>query len=327
MELISVVISVFNIEDYLPKCLESVAAQTFSNLEILLIDDGSTDKSGTICDEFAANDSRVRVIHQENRGLWAVRNRGQAEAQGEYLVFPDGDDYFHKDYIRILYEAINYGGKQYPFAICNYRRTSGDNEDTTMDMKSDFSEISQSEILDMLTFYATNGDAFWGAHWNKIYRKASLPVPFQKNYARCQDFDSNLRLSFCVSSCIITKSALYYWRERAGQLTRTDDYKLIRYKCRSRIFYNVLQEIPSHLSNYKQNILITLYTILCDWREFVYGSTHEEEAIKQIKQIEKSTIFKYLFCGYGSFLHKLHILFLLNFSKTAHAVRRHLIIK
>ena len=86
-ELISIVVSVYNVEAYLPKCLESVTRQTYDNLDIIILDDGSTDGSGALCDSFAAKDARARVVHQENQGLWAVRNRGQQEAMGDYLLF------------------------------------------------------------------------------------------------------------------------------------------------------------------------------------------------------------------------------------------------
>ncbi len=110
-ELVSVIVPVYNIEAYLPHCLECIEAQTYKNLEIVLVDDGSTDGSGRICDEFAAKDPRARVIHQPNTGCWAASNAGQDAATGEYLWFPDGDDYFHKDIIRLMYEAINTVGK------------------------------------------------------------------------------------------------------------------------------------------------------------------------------------------------------------------------
>ena len=94
LELVSVIVPVYNIEDYLPRCLACIEMQTYRNLEIILVDDGSTDGSGRICDEFAAKDSRVRVIHHpENIGLWAARNTGQDAATGDYLWFPDGADY------------------------------------------------------------------------------------------------------------------------------------------------------------------------------------------------------------------------------------------
>ena len=170
-ELVSIIISVYNEEAYLPKCLESLSIQTYHHIEIILIDDGSTDSSGKICDDFAMKDSRARVIHQKNLGLWAGRNRGQAESRGEYLLFPDGDDYFHKDYVRLLYEAINYKGIQYSLSICGYKDTTGDDCDILSEKMFSFHEMTQSQLLGKITAHPSSGNAFWGANWNKLYRK------------------------------------------------------------------------------------------------------------------------------------------------------------
>ena len=97
--LISIIIPIYNIEQYLNVCIESVVQQTYSNLEILLIDDGSNDSSGYICEEWAKRDQRITVFHQENGGLSAARNRGIQESQGSYIVFIDGDDYVSYDMI------------------------------------------------------------------------------------------------------------------------------------------------------------------------------------------------------------------------------------
>ena len=101
-ELISVIVPVYNIEGYLPRCLETIAAQSYQNLEIILVDDGSTDSSGQICDSFAEKDCRTIVIHQQNQGLWAARNTGQKIAKGDYLMFADGDDYMHLETLKIM---------------------------------------------------------------------------------------------------------------------------------------------------------------------------------------------------------------------------------
>ena len=90
---ISIIIPVYNVEMYLEKCLESVLNQTYKNLEVILVDDGSTDKSGLICDEYQKNDSRIRVVHQDNQGLAAARNTGLQYVSGEYFSFVDSDDY------------------------------------------------------------------------------------------------------------------------------------------------------------------------------------------------------------------------------------------
>lgn len=104
--LISVVIPVYNIEEYLERCVNSVCTQTYENLEILLVDDGSTDGSGRLCDELSGKDERIRVFHKQNGGSSSARNLGISQARGEYVGFVDSDDYISRDMYTLLYEAI-----------------------------------------------------------------------------------------------------------------------------------------------------------------------------------------------------------------------------
>ncbi len=116
--LVSVIVPVYGVEKYLRKCLTSIVEQTYSNLNIVLVDDGSPDRCGSICDEFARLDERIRVIHQENRGLSEARNTGIKEARGEYLSFVDSDDYLAPEMIGRLMEAVKRTGAQ--IAACNF---------------------------------------------------------------------------------------------------------------------------------------------------------------------------------------------------------------
>lgn len=104
--LVSVIIPVYNVEKYLPKCLDTVINQTYKNLEIILVDDGSPDNSGKICDEYAGKDSRIKVIHKENGGLSDARNAGIEVAKGKYITFIDSDDYVDDDYVAYLYDML-----------------------------------------------------------------------------------------------------------------------------------------------------------------------------------------------------------------------------
>ena len=105
-ELVSVIIPVFNIEDYIAKCIESVIRQTYTNVEIILIDDGSTDRSGEICKQYKGEDTRIKYVYQENRGLVGARKTGLICAKGNYIVFVDGDDYVDEDYVEKLYGML-----------------------------------------------------------------------------------------------------------------------------------------------------------------------------------------------------------------------------
>lgn len=106
MKKISIIIPVYNAEKYLDRCIQSIVNQTYKNLEIILINDGSIDKSGDICDKWAEKDNRIKVIHQVNSGVSVVRNTGLDSAIGEYITFVDSDDYIELDYCEILYKAL-----------------------------------------------------------------------------------------------------------------------------------------------------------------------------------------------------------------------------
>jgi glycosyltransferase involved in cell wall biosynthesis len=123
-ELISVIIPVYKVEAYLTVCVESVLAQTYEQLEIILVDDGSPDNCPKICDEFAARDSRIRVIHKENGGLSSARNAGIDAARGEYLAFLDSDDLWTPVFLERLCRAAQETGAD--FAVCLFRRFRGD---------------------------------------------------------------------------------------------------------------------------------------------------------------------------------------------------------
>lgn len=119
MPLVSVVLPIYNVENYLERCVKSVCMQTYSNLEILLIDDGSTDSSGKMCDKFATEDKRIRVFHKKNGGLSDARNYGIKKARAELISFIDSDDFVDRDYIQYLYQLISKYDTD--MAICQHR--------------------------------------------------------------------------------------------------------------------------------------------------------------------------------------------------------------
>ena len=311
-ELVSIIISVYNIEQYLPRCLESVSEQTYQNLDIILIDDGATDASGEICDAFAKMDSRARVIHQSNRGLWACRNLGQAEAKGDYLMFIDGDDYFHKDFVRIMYNAINMGGHRYPLAICSLKRTDNDSEDTLSEICPIMVIMTQEQLINKVfssdhTTYAVN--------WNKLYRKDCIDSPFQMDYPRGQDLDSNLNTYLKMTdNAVKVENILYYWRTHPGQLTKTDNYTFLRCRCRSLIFYKHFISLASNKKkSYGHFLLMGLYRSMVGWMDSSKGTDARKDALVSIRNIEKQTAIPFLLCKHEPLLYKIGLLLSLDF--------------
>ena len=124
MDKISVVVPIYNVQDYVKACVESIRRQTYTNLEIILVDDGSTDKSNEICDEYAALDNRIKVIHKKNGGLSAARNAGLDICTGDYIGFVDGDDTIDEDMYELLYRnAVAYHAD---ISMCKERLICGD---------------------------------------------------------------------------------------------------------------------------------------------------------------------------------------------------------
>lgn len=107
---ISIIVPVYNVQEYLAGCLESILAQTFQDFEVICVDDGSTDESGSIAEEYAQKESRIHVIHQKNKGLSGARNTGLDKAKGKYVAFCDSDDYYHPEFLERMHEALETSG-------------------------------------------------------------------------------------------------------------------------------------------------------------------------------------------------------------------------
>ena len=176
-ELISVVIPVYKVEAYLTACVESVLAQTYQNIEIILVDDGSPDRCPQMCDEFAARDSRIRVIHKQNGGLSSARNAGIDAAQGAYLAFLDSDDLWTPVFLDRLHTALTEADAD--FAVCLFQRFQGE-PPKGLPESAQTEELSQREAFECL-FNIRNENMVVAP--NKLYRRhlfASIRYPVGK---------------------------------------------------------------------------------------------------------------------------------------------------
>lgn len=164
--LISVIVPVYKVEQYLSKCIESILAQTYKNLEILLVDDGSPDGCGGICDEYAGKDSRIKVIHKKNGGLSSARNAALDIARGEYIGFVDSDDWIQPEMYEILFSAIQKYGAD--VACCGRYDVNGDTGEKTIGLCPEKDEcISALEMLGRVFVW----DQCDSAAWDKLYHR------------------------------------------------------------------------------------------------------------------------------------------------------------
>ncbi len=167
--LISVIIPVYNVEEYLRTCLDSIASQTYSNLEIVLVDDGSTDKSPSICDEYQERDSRFRVIHKKNGGQSSARNEALDVATGEYISFVDGDDWLESDMYEVLINVINETGADI-VACEEYNNRYGTKERKTISRNT--REITVfADYDDIFSHIINSNPRLRFEIWNKLYKR------------------------------------------------------------------------------------------------------------------------------------------------------------
>ena len=212
-ELISIIVPVYNVEQYLDDCLISIINQTQKNLEIILIDDGSTDKSGKICDEYAKKDSRIIVIHKENGGVSSARNAGLRIAKGAYIGFVDPDDWIAED----MYEVLYSNAKKYDadVSVCKYKIVKNRRKDNlnAINLIKHNKTIGLDAIKSMCYMLSSNKFYDCGP-CNKLYKKEVVPY-FNQNISVAEDLLFNFEIYFRkenVSCWDDSEKYFYYYR-------------------------------------------------------------------------------------------------------------------
>ena len=215
--MITVIVPIYNVEDYLLKCLDSLAAQTFSDVEIILIDDGSTDKSGRIADTYAGTDNRFSVYHTSNHGLSAARNLGIEKAKGDWLMFVDSDDYVVPDFCDKPYQAALHEGADLVI-FRNSRQQSA---------RSQHNKVSVSRLPVVSGIVDAETAVRYGsaAVWNKLYRRElfyAIRYPEGRVY---EDLATTHKLIFAAKRILILPDVLYYYVFRKDSISHINSSK------------------------------------------------------------------------------------------------------
>lgn len=209
--LITVAVAVYNIEKYVGKCIDSIISQKYRNLEIILVNDGSTDKSGLVCDEYAKKDKRIAVIHQKNGGLSSARNAGIKAAKGEYIAFVDGDDYVDENYISALYDAIT--EKKADIAIAGHTIIY---PNKSIEKKSSESLLLAPEDALREILYDRNIDI---SSWGKLYKRelfANISFPDGQLF---EDSATTYKLFIAAKQIVVIPESHYSYFIREGSIT------------------------------------------------------------------------------------------------------------
>lgn len=213
-DLISIIIPVYRVEKYLKKCIESIINQSYKNLEIIIINDGSDDNSKAICETFAKKDNRIKVIHKENEGVSIARNKGLEEATGKYIAFIDSDDYVEKGYIEFLYNEII--KENADISICG---TININEQGKILNKS----IQYENLLDsrQTLIELLNEKYYTSVVWAKMYKtEIAKKAIFDKNLKISEDLDYIYKiLKYVKKVKVNTSKSLYYYLIRENSAT------------------------------------------------------------------------------------------------------------
>lgn len=203
MPIVSVIIPVYNTEKYLRECIDSVLAQTFDDFELLLINDGSTDSSGEICDEYAKKDRRIKVFHQENKGPANARNIGILKANGSYITFVDADDYLKKDYYK---KMITISEIHYPDIIISDIKTAGKSIQIIKNNLPKNKLIKGDAIKNNVLkyYYEDNNLGNISSLVNKFYKNSfikSNSILIDETRIRAEDYWFNFYAFKCAETC------------------------------------------------------------------------------------------------------------------------------
>lgn len=280
--MVSIIIPVYNVEKYLNRCLDSVVGQTYEDVQIILIDDGSTDNSGVICDDYAKTDDRIIVIHTENRGVSSARNEGLRIATGEYISFIDSDDWVSADFISTLMNLIL--TTQSDMAGCSIEYCSNNEFGSKVVCNQDFIEYNRKDAY----YQILNSTKIGGFLSNKIFKKnliekyLDITIHMSEDFLFCVEYLKN------VSKFAFIDCGLYYYFQRH----QSDKQYLLQYNekifslltAKEKMIQIYLLEAPECLSKLCERYLMDALNIK---GRYIYSKVQNEEQLVKIDSIIK----------------------------------------
>ena len=277
-DLISIIVPVYNVEDYIEECLDSILNQTYKNLEILLVDDGSTDNSGKICDKYVKKDNRFKVIHQKNSGLSESRNNAIKVSSGKYLSFVDSDDIIHPRMIEILHQELIKNKSD--ISICKFQNFY--TKFIIKEKKYEVKLLTQEEFLKELMKDKEISDHAC----NKLYKKTlfkEIKFPIGKKY---EDIGTTYKIALTAKKFVYLNMELYGYRTRENSIVNNlKKETLLDYLEMINTRYNDLIKIKPNMINY-----LDMNKVNSTTRCFLEISKHHGEKLLKDKELNEILI-------------------------------------
>jgi len=246
-ELVSVIIPVYNVEKYLDACVESVLRQTYKNLEIILVDDGSTDNSGKICDKYKLIDNRVKVIHKENGGLSSARNAGLDICKGEFISFIDSDDFVSDKFIELLYRTA----KKENVLISAVRKGVDfwDGDDNTVSFyhenidELNIETVSIRKALELMMYMKVTTGYPWRLYNKLLFKNFRLPDGIYY-----EDLASTYKVMMQTDKIAYIDAGIYAYRKRANSIIRES------FSMKKMVIVDITRELFENITDYDESL-------------------------------------------------------------------------
>ena len=268
-QLISIVVPVYNVEEYLKQCLDSILEQTYRNWELILVNDGSTDSSGLICQEYAEKDARIRYFEKENGGLSDARNYGIEQAQGEYLTFVDSDDFLDVSHLSILYNALV--NNDADISIANYVNYQTSTATFYLHTFGEYYEknYTSEELIDDLSILERN-DLSFSTIWGSLYKKSVFSfLRFPKGVIG-EDVALIYKIYTQVDKIVYVHKDTYIYRENDSGISKSKIYPLVTAQLnhvaeRLALLAIMGYDVTKHFDRYRTFLEITEYNMRMVW--------------------------------------------------------------
>lgn len=288
-ELILIVLPIYNVEKYLTKCIETVINQTYKNIEVILVDDGSTDSSSKICDEFKKKDGRIKVIHKKNGGLSDARNIGLEIAKGKYVGFIDSDDYIEKNMFEILYnKIIKYDAD---VVKCEYAYNNSNIANGTLNIKED--KFIKKEEFEPLFYDKFFVDMNVHNLWDQMFKKELIVdclSYINTDITMGDDLEINIQLFKNIRNILFIPDVLYHYSYNCDSISNNSKIVNIKKKIVdiTKSYYHAYESIEEYnvkdKIRYKQGVLKKLLDEVNNYQIDLIGNLrNKNESIKYLK--------------------------------------------